>query len=78
MFFSVVFDGAWYLTYEDDQILIVCVQGCEKGSQGDAVFEVVSLQRETERATGGRGRLASPTEEEEPEEGMDLSLCLPL
>uniref|UniRef100_A0A673YJ41 RAB GTPase activating protein 1 like n=1 Tax=Salmo trutta TaxID=8032 RepID=A0A673YJ41_SALTR len=50
------------------------VNKCEKGGQGDAMLEVVSLQRETERSNGGRGRLASPAEEEEPEEGIELSL----
>uniref|UniRef100_A0A8C7CX83 Rab GTPase-activating protein 1-like n=1 Tax=Oncorhynchus kisutch TaxID=8019 RepID=A0A8C7CX83_ONCKI len=43
---------------------------------GDAMLEVVSLQRETERSNGGRGRLASPAEEEEPEEGIELSLSV--
>lgn len=38
--------------------------------QSDAVYEVVSLQREAERSNEGRGRLASPTEEEEADEGM--------
>lgn len=44
-----------------------------KGSQGDAMYEVVSLQKHTECAAGTRGRLQSPTEEEEPEEGMSPS-----
>uniref|UniRef100_A0A8C7CXH3 Rab GTPase-activating protein 1-like n=1 Tax=Oncorhynchus kisutch TaxID=8019 RepID=A0A8C7CXH3_ONCKI len=35
---------------------------------GDAMLEVVSLQRETERSNGGRGRLASPAEEEDDSE----------
>lgn len=46
------------------------MQGGARGSQGDAMFEVVSLQRHSERTNGGRGRLQSPTEEEEPEEGL--------
>uniref|UniRef100_A0A673YHR1 RAB GTPase activating protein 1 like n=1 Tax=Salmo trutta TaxID=8032 RepID=A0A673YHR1_SALTR len=44
------------------------VNKCEKGGQGDAMLEVVSLQRETERSNGGRGRLASPAEEEDDSE----------
>uniref|UniRef100_A0A3B4CRU9 Rab-GAP TBC domain-containing protein n=1 Tax=Pygocentrus nattereri TaxID=42514 RepID=A0A3B4CRU9_PYGNA len=43
-------------------------QGIEKGSQGDAMFEVVSLQRHSDRVGGGRGRLQSPTEEEDDSE----------
>uniref|UniRef100_A0A3B3RFU2 Rab GTPase-activating protein 1-like n=1 Tax=Paramormyrops kingsleyae TaxID=1676925 RepID=A0A3B3RFU2_9TELE len=42
-----------------------------QGSQGDAIFEVLSLQRETERANGTRDRLLSPGEEEELEEDSD-------
>lgn len=37
------------------------------------MFEVVSLQKHTECAAGPRGRLQSPTEEEEPEEGTQPS-----
>lgn len=61
----------------------VCVCMCayvqqapERLGQSDAVFEVVSLQREAERNNEERGRLASPTEEEEADEGMDVSLSL--
>ncbi|XP_072555672.1 rab GTPase-activating protein 1-like isoform X2 [Paramormyrops kingsleyae] len=46
-------------------------QSSQKGSQGDAIFEVLSLQRETERANGTRDRLLSPGEEEELEEDSD-------
>uniref|UniRef100_A0A8C7VX15 Rab-GAP TBC domain-containing protein n=1 Tax=Oncorhynchus mykiss TaxID=8022 RepID=A0A8C7VX15_ONCMY len=46
----------------------------KQGGQGDAMLEVVSLQRETERSNGGRGRLASPAEEEEPEEDSDSEI----
>ena len=53
----------------------VCVQQApERVGQSDAVYEVVSLQREAERSN--EGRLASPTEEEEADEGMDFSLSL--
>ncbi len=51
----------------------ICLQGTGKGSQGDAMYEVVSLQKHTECAAGARGRLQSPTEEEEPEEGTSPS-----
>ncbi|XP_067085658.1 rab GTPase-activating protein 1-like isoform X1 [Osmerus mordax] len=66
----------WYFSRKafSETFYLKLKQGSEKGSQGDAVFEVVSLQRETERATGGRGRLASPTEEEEPEEDSDSEI----
>uniref|UniRef100_A0A7N5ZVH7 Rab-GAP TBC domain-containing protein n=1 Tax=Anabas testudineus TaxID=64144 RepID=A0A7N5ZVH7_ANATE len=40
----------------------------------DAVYEVVSLQREAERNNEGRGRLASPTEEEEADEDSDSEI----
>ena len=48
----------------------MCVQQPpERVGQSDAVYEVVSLQREAERSN--EGRLASPTEEEEADEGME-------
>uniref|UniRef100_A0A8C9T1T4 RAB GTPase activating protein 1 like n=1 Tax=Scleropages formosus TaxID=113540 RepID=A0A8C9T1T4_SCLFO len=40
----------------------------EKGSQSDAIFEIVSLQREAERTDGARGRLISPAEDEDDNE----------
>lgn len=46
----------------------------ERVGQGEAVYEVVSLQREAERSNDERGRLASPTEEEEADEGMKCFL----
>ncbi|XP_043079751.1 rab GTPase-activating protein 1-like isoform X2 [Puntigrus tetrazona] len=49
-------------------------QGTGKGSQGDVMYEVVSLQKHTECAAGARGRLQSPTEEEEPEEDSDSEI----
>lgn len=45
----------------------------ERAGQSEAVYEVVSLQREAERSNEGRGRLASPTEEEEADEGRNVS-----
>lgn len=48
----------------------VCVQQTpERVGQSDAVYEVVSLQREAERYNEEKGHLTSPTEEEEAEEG---------
>lgn len=40
--------------------------------QSDAVYEVVSLQREAERNNEGRGQLVSTNEEEEVDEGLIL------
>lgn len=48
----------------------------ERVGQCEAVYEVVSLQREAERCSEERGRLASPTEEEEADEGMHISCFL--
>ncbi|XP_060735804.1 rab GTPase-activating protein 1-like isoform X1 [Tachysurus vachellii] len=45
----------------------------ERGTQ-DAIYAVVSLQRESERVGTSRGRLQSPTEEEEPEEDSDSEI----
>uniref|UniRef100_A0A4W6CMB1 RAB GTPase activating protein 1 like n=1 Tax=Lates calcarifer TaxID=8187 RepID=A0A4W6CMB1_LATCA len=42
--------------------------------QSDAVYEVVSLQREAERSNEIRGRQASPTEEEEADEDSDSEI----
>lgn len=56
---------------------LLCVQQApERISQSDAVYEVVSLQREAERNSEGRGPLASPTEEEEADDGRSLFLAL--
>ncbi|XP_029004110.1 rab GTPase-activating protein 1-like isoform X2 [Betta splendens] len=43
----------------------------EQVGRSDALYEVVSLQREAERNNEERGRLASPTEEEEADEDSD-------
>lgn len=56
--------------------LLVCTsvqQTPERVGQGEAVYEVVSLQREAERSNEESGRLASPAEEEEADEGRNVS-----
>lgn len=51
-------------------LVCVCIQQTpERVGQSDAVYEVVSLQREAERCSEETGHLTSPTEEEEAEEG---------
>ncbi|XP_034737071.1 rab GTPase-activating protein 1-like isoform X2 [Etheostoma cragini] len=47
-------------------------QSPERVGQSDAMYEVVSLQREAERSN--EGRLASPTEEEEADEDSDREI----
>lgn len=59
---------------------LVCAsvqQTPERVGQGEAVYEVVSLQREAERSNEESGRLASPAEEEEADEGMNVSSFSP-
>lgn len=56
----------------------LCIQQApERVGQSDAVYEVISLQREAERNNEGRGRLTSPTEEED-DEGMEVFLSMSL
>ncbi|KAI7790781.1 putative rab GTPase-activating protein 1-like [Triplophysa rosa] len=66
----------WYFSRKafSETFYLKLKQGTGKGSQGDAMFEVVSLQKHTECAAGTRGRLQSPTEEEEPEEDSDSEI----
>uniref|UniRef100_A0AAY4BT88 Rab GTPase-activating protein 1-like n=1 Tax=Denticeps clupeoides TaxID=299321 RepID=A0AAY4BT88_9TELE len=56
------------------EFLLCKLFSSERGGQGDAMFEVVSLQRHSEKANGARGRLTSPAEEEEPEEDSDSEI----
>ncbi|XP_068599147.1 rab GTPase-activating protein 1 isoform X2 [Brachionichthys hirsutus] len=62
----------WYFsrkTFSETFYLRLRQQTPERVGQSDAMFEVVSLQREAER-----GRLASPTEEEDAEEDSDSEI----
>uniref|UniRef100_A0A8C1VHT8 Rab-GAP TBC domain-containing protein n=1 Tax=Cyprinus carpio TaxID=7962 RepID=A0A8C1VHT8_CYPCA len=64
----------WYFSRKAfSETFYLKLKQVRKGSQGDAMYEVVSLQKHTECAAGARGRLQSPTEEEEPEEGTSPS-----
>ncbi|XP_070687686.1 rab GTPase-activating protein 1-like isoform X1 [Pempheris klunzingeri] len=67
----------WYFsrkTFSETFYLKLRQQAPERVGQSDAVYEVVSLQREAERSNEGRGRLASPTEEEEADEDSDSEI----
>ncbi|XP_041791409.1 rab GTPase-activating protein 1-like isoform X1 [Chelmon rostratus] len=67
----------WYFsrkTFSETFYLKLRQQAPERLGQSDAVFEVVSLQREAERNNEERGRLASPTEEEEADEDSDSEI----
>ncbi|XP_035509979.1 rab GTPase-activating protein 1-like isoform X1 [Morone saxatilis] len=67
----------WYFsrkTFSETFYLKLRQQAPERVGQSDAVYEVVSLQREAERSNAERGRLASPTEEEEADEDSDSEI----
>ncbi|XP_069009391.1 rab GTPase-activating protein 1-like isoform X1 [Embiotoca jacksoni] len=67
----------WYFsrkTFSETFYLKLRQQAPDRVGQSDAVYEVVSLQREAERSNEGRGRLASPTEEEEVDEDSDSEI----
>ncbi|XP_028977396.1 rab GTPase-activating protein 1-like isoform X2 [Esox lucius] len=66
----------WYFSRKafSETFYLKLKQGAEKDGQGDAMLEVLSLQRETERSNGGCGTLASPAEEEEPDEDSDSEI----
>ncbi|MEQ2175409.1 hypothetical protein GOODEAATRI_017698, partial [Goodea atripinnis] len=49
-------------------------QAPDRVSQSDAVYEVVSLQREAERNSEERERVTSPNEEEEVNEDSDSEI----
>ncbi|XP_031159774.1 rab GTPase-activating protein 1-like isoform X1 [Sander lucioperca] len=65
----------WYFsrkTFSETFYLKLRQQAPERVGQSDAMYEVVSLQREAERSN--EGRLASPTEEEEADEDSDREI----
>ncbi|XP_059196844.1 rab GTPase-activating protein 1-like isoform X1 [Centropristis striata] len=65
----------WYFsrkTFSETFYLKLRQQAPERVGQSDAVYEVVSLQREAERSS--EGQQASPTEEEEAEEDSDSEI----
>uniref|UniRef100_A0A3B4GBL3 RAB GTPase activating protein 1 like n=1 Tax=Pundamilia nyererei TaxID=303518 RepID=A0A3B4GBL3_9CICH len=67
----------WYFsrkTFSETFYLRLRQQASERGAQSDAMYEVVSLQREMERSNEEKGRLASPTEEEEADEDSDSEI----
>ncbi|XP_028260598.1 rab GTPase-activating protein 1-like isoform X2 [Parambassis ranga] len=66
----------WYFSRKtfSEAFYLKLRQAPERISQSDAVYEVVSLQREAERNNEGRGPLASPTEEEEADDDSDSEI----
>ncbi|CAG5863850.1 unnamed protein product [Menidia menidia] len=67
----------WYFsrkTFSETFYLKLRQQAPDRVAQSDAVYEVVSLQREAERKNEGKGRLSSPNEEEEAEEDSDSEI----
>ncbi|XP_051233336.1 rab GTPase-activating protein 1-like isoform X2 [Dicentrarchus labrax] len=66
----------WYFSRKtfSETFYLKLRQAPERVGQSDAVYEVVSLQREAERSNAERGRLASPTEEEEADEDSDSEI----
>uniref|UniRef100_A0A8C2WB46 RAB GTPase activating protein 1 like n=1 Tax=Cyclopterus lumpus TaxID=8103 RepID=A0A8C2WB46_CYCLU len=65
----------WYFsrkTFSETFYLKLRQQTPERVGQSDAVYEVVSLQREADRSN--EGQLASPTEEEEADEDSDSEI----
>ncbi|XP_070765707.1 rab GTPase-activating protein 1-like isoform X3 [Enoplosus armatus] len=66
----------WYFSRKtfSETFYLKLRQAPERVGQSDAVYEVVSLQREAERSNEGRGQPASPTEEEEADEDSDSEI----
>ncbi|XP_041648306.1 rab GTPase-activating protein 1-like [Cheilinus undulatus] len=67
----------WYFsrkTFTETFYLKLRQHAPERVGQSEAVYEVVSLQREAERSNEGRGGPVSPTEEEEADEDSDSEI----
>uniref|UniRef100_A0A3B4WD88 RAB GTPase activating protein 1 like n=1 Tax=Seriola lalandi dorsalis TaxID=1841481 RepID=A0A3B4WD88_SERLL len=66
----------WYFSRKtfSETFYLKLRQAPERVGQSDAVYEVMSLQREAERSNEGRGRLTSPTEEDEVDEDSDSEI----
>ncbi|XP_053287282.1 rab GTPase-activating protein 1-like isoform X1 [Pleuronectes platessa] len=67
----------WYFsrkTFSETFYLKLRQQAPERVGPSDAMYEVVSLQREAERNNEGRGQLAPSTEEEEADEDSDSEI----
>uniref|UniRef100_A0A4W6CMP8 RAB GTPase activating protein 1 like n=1 Tax=Lates calcarifer TaxID=8187 RepID=A0A4W6CMP8_LATCA len=66
----------WYFSRKtfSETFYLKLRQAPDRVGQSDAVYEVVSLQREAERSNEIRGRQASPTEEEEADEDSDSEI----
>ncbi|XP_074524447.1 rab GTPase-activating protein 1-like isoform X2 [Halichoeres trimaculatus] len=64
----------WYFSRKtfSEMFYLKLRQAPERQGQSDAVFEVVSLQREAERSN--EGQVSSPTEEEEADEDSDSEI----
>ncbi|XP_077572848.1 rab GTPase-activating protein 1-like isoform X1 [Stigmatopora nigra] len=67
----------WYFsrkTFSETFYLKLGQHTQERTGQSDALYEVVSLQREAERRNEGKGQLVSPTEEEEADDDSDSEI----
>ncbi|XP_061538922.1 rab GTPase-activating protein 1-like isoform X2 [Phycodurus eques] len=67
----------WYFsrkTFSETFYLKLGQHAPERTGQSDAVYEVVSLQREAERSNEGKGQLTLPTEEEEADDDSDSEI----
>uniref|UniRef100_A0A8C7Y835 RAB GTPase activating protein 1 like n=1 Tax=Oryzias sinensis TaxID=183150 RepID=A0A8C7Y835_9TELE len=63
----------WYFSRKtfSETFFLRLKQAPDRGSQSDAVYEVISLQREADRKNEGKELPASPNEEEEADEDSD-------